>query len=216
VRRSAVAVAVSVLGLVVLPGGAIGDGPYDFSVGGGTSTTAVGGTTHLAFAAHSRSPGFGELVPSGDALLNFQDLSGFQDFDGAAQAVVQLTQTGAGPTGQVRAKGDLDGDAGPLAPFALEGPVTCLAVQGNHASIFYEFKHAEPAFLEGGGIQIFIEDNGPPVNGHSVDGSAFEPPIPGPPPGAPPFEGPTVCPPPPTTGYMPADTGNFIVHDAVP
>jgi hypothetical protein len=85
-------------------------------------------------------------------------------------------------------------------------------VVGNHASIFDEFKHAEPSFLEGGGIQIFIEDNGNPVNGQSVDGSSFLPPVPG----SPGFEGPRVCPIPPTTSYMPADTGNFIVHDATP
>ena len=184
-----------------------GAGPYDFAVGGGTGSNAAGGTTHIAFAAHSRAPGFADLLPSGDDLLSFQD------FAGVAQAVAQISQTGPAPTGQVRAKGDLDGP-GPLPPFALEGPVTCLTVIGNHASIFYDFKHAEPSFLEGGGIQIFIEDNGPPVNGHAVDGMAFLPPIPGPPAGAPPFQGPSVCPPPPVTGYQPIDTGNFIVHDA--
>ena len=214
--RAAAVTAVAFFVLAVAPGGAIADSPYDFSVGGGTTSTPVGGTIHIAFAAHSASPGFGDLVPSGDALLNFQDLSGFQDFSGAAEAVLQATQQSLGPTGQVRAKGDLDGDAGPLSPFAFEGPVTCLTVIGNHASIFYEFEHAEPAEFEGGGIQIFIEDNGNPVNGRSVDGSSFLAPIPGPPPGGPPFHGPGVCPPPPAGGYMQADTGNFIVHDATP
>jgi hypothetical protein len=211
-RRVASTLVIALMSFLLAPAASIashqgGGGPRDFAVGGGSNSNELGGSTHLAFAAHRGAPGFSGLVPAGDDLLSFQ---GFED---AAQAVAQVDQSGEGATGDVRAKGDLDGD-GPLSPFKLEGPVTCLTVVGNRASIFYEFRHAEPSFLEGGGIQIFIEDNGPPVNGQSVDGSAFLPPIPGPPPGAPPFEGPTVCPPPPTEGYDQNDSGNFLVHDA--
>jgi hypothetical protein len=148
-------------------------------------------------------------VPGGGELLRFAD------FAEAAVSVTQIEQVGTGATGHETAKGDLDGP-GPLPPFMLEGPVTCLSVIGNRASFFYEFKHAEPAVLEGGGIQVYVEDNGPPLNGHPVDGTSFDPPIPGPGPGMPPLEGPTVCPPPRPTGYDQIESGNLIVHDATP
>ena len=124
-----------------------------------------------------------------------------------------------GPGGRARgwevARGDLDG-GGPLPPFRFSGPVTCLRVVGNRASFFYEFRQAEPAFFQGGGIQVYAEDNGRPRNGRSVDGTAFDAPIPGPGPGLPPLEGPTICPPPRVTGYDVLEAGNLVVHDATP
>lgn len=124
-------------------------------------------------------------------------------------------EAGGGVRGYEVARGDLDGD-GPLPPFMFRGPVTCLAVVGNRASFFYEFEYAEPSFFQGGGVQVYAEDNGRPRNGQPVDGSAFDAPIPGPGPGLPPLEGPTVCPPPRTTGYDPLESGDLIVHDAMP
>jgi hypothetical protein len=118
-------------------------------------------------------------------------------------------------TGHFRAKGDLDGD-GPMGPFALEGEVTCLIVapsldgQATRASIRYRFKHAEGSAegLEGGGIQVFVEDRGEPVGGQPVDGAAFREFVP---------QGtfvPTACQDPNSTIYDPIESGNFTVHDA--
>jgi hypothetical protein len=119
-------------------------------------------------------------------------------------------------TGHFRAKGDLDGD-GPMGPFALEGEVTCLLVapslldgQATRASIRYRFKHAEGSAegLEGGGIQVFVEDRGEPVGGQPVDGAAFREFVP---PGA--FVA-TACQDPNSTLYDPIEWGNITVHDA--
>ncbi|HEX2089967.1 MAG TPA: hypothetical protein VHI54_08610 [Actinomycetota bacterium] len=81
------------------------------------------------------------------------------------------------PTGHVEAHGDPDG-LGPIEPFSVEGPVTCIEVRHNRAAIKYRFKHAEGSaepFL-GGGNQFFLEDNGEPRNGVAVDRTAFDAP----------------------------------------
>jgi hypothetical protein len=119
---------------------------------------------------------------------------------------------GGSPTGHVRAQGDPDGD-GPQEPFKLEGEVTCLQVSGNRAAIKYRFKHAEGSAepFEGGGVQIFIEDNGNPSGGEAVDRTTFDPPQ------SPPlFElGASECDAPNTRpGYDQIESGNFSVHDA--
>ena len=109
-------------------------------------------------------------------------------------------------TGHVRAKGDL------LGEFTLEGEVTCLRVEGNRAAIKYEFKHAEgsAAPLEGGGVQVFIEDNGPPRGGQPVDRNTFDPPQPA---GA--FQtNEHVCSDPNRLDYDRIDSGDYTVHDA--
>jgi hypothetical protein len=50
-----------------------------------------------------------------------------------------------------------------MTAFELEGPVTCLKVEGNKAAIKYRFAKAtgvaEP--FKGGGIEVFVEDNSP-------------------------------------------------------
>ena len=105
---------------------------------------------------------------------------------------------------------------GSPAPFKFGGDVTCLRVEGNRASIFYEFDQAEPDPFQGGGIQIFVEDNGNPVRGQTVDGTATLAPVPGPVVG-PPFEGPRDCPPPPPPGsYIRNESGNYVVQNAAP
>jgi hypothetical protein len=115
-----------------------------------------------------------------------------------------------GPTGHVRAKGDPDG-LGPMEPFALEGEVTCLRVEGNRAAIKYEFKHAEGSAepFQDGGVQIFLEDNGRPAGG-AVDRSTFDPPQP-----AGVFElAASQCDDPNSRlGYDQIESGNFTVHD---
>ena len=113
------------------------------------------------------------------------------------------------PNGHVHAEGEPDGP-GPFEPFALEGEVTCIRVTGNKAAIKYRFKHAEgsAAPFEGGGVQIFLEDNGDPRNGVAVDKSAFDPPQ---------FAGQfdvlaAQCDDPTLKGYDQIESGNFVVQ----
>lgn len=117
------------------------------------------------------------------------------------------------PKGHVRAKGDIDGP-GPLEPFAFEGEVTCVRVEGNRAAIKYRFKHAEGSAepLEGGGVQVFVEDNGPP-NDEIPDRNTFDPPQP-----AGVFDtNATACDDPRLRqDYDPVESGNYTVHDAAP
>jgi len=121
---------------------------------------------------------------------------------------LMVSAHGLGPdvTGHVRAKGDL------LGQFTLEGEVTCLRVEGNRAALKYRFKHASgsAAPFEGGGIQVFIEDNGEPRGGQSVDRNTFDPPQPA---GvfdtnANQCDDPTL-----RADYDPVDSGNYTVHD---
>ncbi|HEX8075138.1 MAG TPA: hypothetical protein VF545_09170, partial [Thermoleophilaceae bacterium] len=69
-------------------------------------------------------------------------------------------------TGHVRGTGDLG-----LGEFRVEGEVTCIRVEGNKASVKYRFKHAQRpgAPPQGGGVEVFFEDNGDPANGQAVD-----------------------------------------------
>jgi hypothetical protein len=121
---------------------------------------------------------------------------------------------GENPSGDVRAQGDPDG-AGPNEPFKLEGEVTCLRVSGNRAAIKYRFKHAEGSAepFQGGGVQIFLEDNGDPSEGVAVDRSTFDPPQ-----GSPFFDlDASRCDDPNTrAGYDQIESGNFEVEDAAP
>ncbi|MFN2616225.1 MAG: hypothetical protein ABR581_03780 [Thermoleophilaceae bacterium] len=115
---------------------------------------------------------------------------------------------GEDPSGFVSARSRPNG--GFPVPFRFGGHVTCLVVSGNHASIKYRFDHSDDPTLEGGGIQIFIEDNGPPQNGQSADGTSFLAPM-----TKEAFEAsqPGVCAPPPPAGYTQGESGNFVVHD---
>jgi hypothetical protein len=114
-------------------------------------------------------------------------------------------------TGHFRARGDLDGD-GPMEPFAFEGEITCVRVEGNRASLKYRFKHAEGsgAIFERGGVEVFIEDNGEPSDGESVDRSTFRFPE-----SAATFNATaTFCEDPDLALYDPIESGNLTVHDA--
>jgi len=94
-------------------------------------------------------------------------------------------------------------------PFAQQGRVTCLHVEGNQASIRYRFDRASggTAAFEGGGIQIFVQDNEV-----RPDASSFDPP-----------ESRAVfdaraktCDDPRLRTYDPIDSGNFVVRDGSP
>ena len=64
--------------------------------------------------------------------------------------------------------------------FEVKGPITCMRVEGNRASIKYRFERASGPGgpPQGGGVQVYIEDNGKPVRGQPVDRVATEPPQP--------------------------------------
>ena len=164
-----------------------------------------------SFAASSHS--------QGDGPRDFAVGSGSNQFlfaIGEARLSVSAPQgpPGTRATGHVRAKGDPDG-SGPLEPFKLEGEVTCLEVRGNRAAVKYRFKHAEGSAepFEGGGVEIFLEDNGEPRRGVAVDRTSFDPPQP-----AGVFQ-PTEsqCDDPSSrAGYDRIESGNFVVHDGTP
>lgn len=97
---------------------------------------------------------------------------------GSASVTAQASSGPAGerPRGVVQATGDADGtDA---TSFFVRGEVTCLKVSGRRAAIKYRFRRAEGTAepFKGGGVQIFIEDNGSPRNDQPVDATANDPP----------------------------------------
>ena len=119
---------------------------------------------------------------------------------------------GLDPRGYVTSSGDPDG-VGPLEPFTARGEVTCLDVEGNRATIKWRIEEgtgsAEP--FEGGGVESWVEDNGPPRAGEPADRAAVSPPQP-----ALLFD-PTadVCEQPEAQPlYDRLDQGNVVVHDA--
>jgi hypothetical protein len=121
---------------------------------------------------------------------------------------------GGNPKGHVSTKGDPDG-AGPIEPFKAEGPITCVRVEDNRATYKWRFRHAEGslAAFEGGGIQAFLEDNGEPRHGMPVDATTVDAPQP-----AGVFDlGAAQCDDPDSrVTYDPINSGNFVVHDALP
>ncbi len=86
---------------------------------------------------------------------------------GSMHSVFSATKTGPHPN-EVRGNFLADGSlttlgAMPVAPFRLEGPVTCLGVDGSHnAALFYPLSKATPVGQGLAGIFIFVQDNGPP------------------------------------------------------
>lgn len=133
---------------------------------------AVTATGTSAAAASSHSNGAAGDRVTGSAVGGFPtSLSPDSD---------RLTVSAAtGPGGQ-HPRGTVQADAGPTAPFHVAGPVTCLKISGHRASIKYRFTTAQgsAAAFKGGGVEVFIEDNGWPRNGQPVDRNAFNPPQP--------------------------------------
>jgi hypothetical protein len=115
---------------------------------------------------------------------------------------------GGDPNGNVSARSRPQ--SGFPAPFKFGGRVTCLKVVGNRASIKYRFDRSDNPFLLGGGIEIFVEDNGQPSTQATMDGAANGAPMP-----QALFEasGPARCDDPTLAPYQPVDHGNFTVTD---
>lgn len=83
---------------------------------------------------------------------------------------------GDNPMGTVTASGTIGAPGG---TFAVSGPITCVRVVGHRVAIKYRLTKATgsaAAFL-GGGIQVFVADNGRPKNGQSVDANASDLPM---------------------------------------
>ena len=116
---------------------------------------------------------------------------------------------GEGPLAQGRASGT----GVYVDPFEVSGPITCMRVEGNLASVKYRFTRAAGpgAPPQNGGVQVYIEDNGKAKRGVSVDRTASEPPQP---PGV--FDAAAgVCTDPRVNpAWTPLESGDFSVFDA--
>jgi hypothetical protein len=116
---------------------------------------------------------------------------------------------GEGPLAQGRVRGS----GSYVDAFEVEGPITCMRVEGNRASIKYRFKKTSGpgAPPQNGGVQVYIEDNGKATGGQPVDRVATEPPQP---PGA--FDAAaSVCTDPRLNpAWTPLESGDFDVFDA--
>jgi hypothetical protein len=171
-----------------------------------TSIVVTGAAFSGGFGATAASaPGPGDLA-AGSALNQFPTPAG----PGAARLSVAAHSgpSGLNPQGNVHSKGSI---GTPMGDFEVEGPVTCLRVDGNRAAIKYRFRRAtgSAAPFQGGGVEVFVEDNGEPRRGQPVDANAFRPPQPA---GA--FDTTaTQCDDPNTASYDTVSSGNYTVRD---
>ena len=118
--------------------------------------------------------------------------------------------------GHARGSGELF----PGGTFQVEGEVTCLRVEpklgggGLRASIKYRFHRSagSAAPPQGGGVEVFVEDNGQPVGGDPVDANATGPPLD---PVAFEASDPSDCDDPNVAGqpYNPVDSGDYTLGD---
>jgi hypothetical protein len=98
-----------------------------------------------------------------------------------------------------------------MGQFHVGGPVTCLRVDGNKAAIKYRFDQAtgSAASFKGGGVEVFVEDNGPPRDGQPADAAGFNPPQP-----AGVFQlNESQCDDPNTASYTTVMSGNYTVRE---
>jgi hypothetical protein len=163
---------------------------------------AVGGGA----AAEGASPGGPGDLAVGSALNHFPTPfgPGFARLNVAAHS----DALGLNPRGHVESHGTSGGSMG---EFHVAGPVTCLRVDGKKAAIKYRFDHAtgSAAPFQGGGIEVFVEDNGPPRDGQAVDANGFSPPQP-----AGVFQlNESQCDDPNTATYNTVISGNYTVRD---
>ncbi len=156
------------------------------------------------FTAMLAAVGLGAASPAQADKAVGGGTNGFFQIGGAAHS----GPLGEDPRGYISARSRPNG--GFPVPFRFGGEVTCLRVEGHRASIKYRFDHADNPLLVGGGIQIFVEDNGEPRQGQSVDQAAFREPL-----TQEAFEAsiPSFCEPPDTATYLPQEEGNFVVRD---
>lgn len=124
-------------------------------------------------AAASRHHGPHRDAVSGSAVNGFPTPAG----PGSARLTVAASsgRLGQHPRGTVSAHGTT---GAPMGAFRVSGPVTCLRVEGNEAAIKYRFRHASgsAAPFKGGGVEVFIKDNGHGRRGKPADENAFDAP----------------------------------------
>jgi hypothetical protein len=130
------------------------------------ATTAALGGGAVASSAAGDEP---EDSAVGSALNQFPTPAG----PGFAQLTVSARSgpVGENPRGSVHAVGT---SGTPMGEFEVSGPVTCLRVEGNRAAIKYRFDQASGSaapFL-GGGVEVFVEDNGKARGSQPVDANA--------------------------------------------
>ena len=153
----------------------------------------------------AQPPRAGDLA-TGSALNQFPTPAGpgFSRLSVAAHS----DASGLHPRGNVHAKGTT---GLPNGEFRVSGPVTCLRVDGNKAAIKYRFNQAEgsAAPFKGGGVEVFVKDNGEPRHGQPVDANAARPPQPS---GV--FDATaTQCDDPNSATYDTVSSGNYVVRD---
>ena len=150
--------------------------------------------------------------PIGAQRVGFAAFGGPTTFD-------LLTGFGGDPVkGHFLAQGEFVDTDGNATMFQQEGPVTCLAVEGNRARLVYPNKQARPEANEANEVLIVLEDNGNPSNGEPRDRIGFEILPDETPTDDPPSEQDQECVPPQQgTPLMSELTeGNFTIHDATP
>lgn len=117
---------------------------------------AVAGVVASSAAAEGMP---GDLV-AGSAVNGFPNPATGPGFTRLTVEGARSGPAGENPSGFVN---DVGSFGSPMTAFELEGPVTCLKVEGNKAAIKYRFAKATGVAegLKGGGIEVFIEDNSP-------------------------------------------------------
>lgn len=173
-------------------------------VAGGAVTGGVVGTA----AAHRSGSGSHRERASvvGSAVNGFPAPLG----PGSARLSVSASGGPSGSRGFVEATGT---SGLPMSEFSVAGPVTCLLVTGNEAAIKYRFTSATgaaaTAMLKGGGVEVFIQDNGKPRQGQPVDQNAFGAPMPK---AAFDASNPSHCDPPSTGAYSRVRSGDYTIR----
>ena len=135
------------------------------------ATTLAAGALVAGLGTGAAGAGSAGDLATGSALNQFPTPlgPGFARLNVAAHSDAD----GTNPRGNVHAKGTIGIPGG---EFEVQGPVTCLRVEGNRAAIKYRFRTAtgSAAPYQGGGVEVFVEDNGEPRRGQPVDRNAFQ------------------------------------------
>lgn len=141
---------------------------------------ASAATLAVALVAPAQAGAQGNELAVGSAKNRLADVAGPVQLEVSAHRRPDGTISG-----HVRGSGDLFAPF-PGGDFRTQGPVTCLRIEpkpdgsGFRASIKYSFKNTRGSLAppEGGGVEVYIEDNGNPARGQAVDANGTGPPQP--------------------------------------
>ena len=177
------------------------------AAGAGALGIACGGSPA---AAEPREPANEQRFVAGSAKNRFAEFGGPVQLEVSAH----LHRNGT-VTGHARGSGTLV-ESLPGTAFRVAGEVTCVRIVPNltggaYASVKYRYRSASPPLEEGGGVEVYIEDNGHPVGGRPVDANGTGPPM-----SRAAFEAsdPEQCSDPLLAGqpYNPVDQGNYVIR----